>query len=209
MSSPSSYSSSFSSPPCPRLVTRGKAGDHVVIDDLLSSEECDAIIIRCVAWHKARINLGDGEEELDEDERKHMRCYLDDAGLASDLLLRVMHAAPYIGEHGTTYINPRLRVLRYTKGDYFKPHWDGEQEWTSPTGERFVSKFTIIFYLSDSEGNEAGGSTHFCDTGERVVPQKGRALIFVQDETLHEGEEVLYGTKMVARTDIGVLKGRE
>ena len=40
---------SLASPPRAVLVARGKAGDHVVIDDLLSSEECDAIITRGMA----------------------------------------------------------------------------------------------------------------------------------------------------------------
>jgi hypothetical protein len=96
-------------------------------------------------------------------------------------------------------LNPRLRVLRYQPGDYFRPHYDN---WFMRDGT--ISLFTVMLYLNDGYG---GGETVFLDDNDVKfkVPHRGKVgsvLIFEQEELLHEGAELTSGEKYIVRTDI-------
>jgi hypothetical protein len=164
----------------------------VVVDDFLSPDECAALLKKANAqpWHQAMVNVGDGMEELDLEERRHTRTYIDDESFAALVSERVGTRTPH------DFVNPRFRVLKYAPFEYFKPHYDGEQCHLGG-----VSTHTLLVYLCDMPDT---GATHFCDTGVRVYPKMGRALIFRQDDTLHEGEPPSHGIKIVARTDLMV-----
>jgi hypothetical protein len=167
----------------------------VILDDFFTRDEVAALLTRAEAmeWHQARVNVGDGEEELDLEERRHMRTYLDDAKLAADVSSRLRTLAPHVPHD---FVNPRFRVLKYVPGDYFRPHYDGEQE---HMGGR--STHTLLIYLCDMTD---GGATRFCETGMRVLPKAGRALLFKQEDYEHEGEPPISGVKLVMRTDLMV-----
>lgn len=162
----------------------------IVQNGFLTRAECSEIVARAEAqeWHQARINVGDGEEELDLEERRHMRTYLDDAALADVVSKRLQPRVPH------AFVNPRFRVLKYAPGDYFRPHYDGEQ-----THMGGVSTHTVLVYLCDMPHT---GATHFCDLAFRVFPAMGCAVVFKQDDHLHEGEPPTTGTKLVMRTDL-------
>lgn len=96
-------------------------------------------------------------------------------------------------------VNERLSFLRYSKGNFFKPHTDGQL--SLPDGRK--SRVTIQIYLGDD--GVKGGATRILGTKEKyldVEPKKGRALIFQQRGVNHSGEEVTEGLKYTLRTDI-------
>jgi predicted 2-oxoglutarate/Fe(II)-dependent dioxygenase YbiX len=92
----------------------------------------------------------------------------------------------------------RLRFLKYSSGQEFKPHFDGS--YVRDNGER--SYWTLMLYLN--EGCE-GGSTAFLSTHTdekvEVTPRVGRVLIF-QHDLYHSGEPVVSGWKYAMRTDV-------
>jgi hypothetical protein len=65
------------------------------------------------------------------------------------------------------------------------------------------SIYTVVIYLND---DYEGGNTNFLSPGTdhvlfSVSPQQGTALVFNHD-TLHEGTQVITGTKYIMRTEI-------
>ena len=96
-------------------------------------------------------------------------------------------------------INERLSFLRYGKGNFFRPHTDGQLN--LPDGRK--SRVTIQIYLGE-DGVE-GGATRILGTNSKyfdVEPKKGRVLIFQQRGIYHSGEEVTKGVKYAIRSDI-------
>ena len=95
-----------------------------------------------------------------------------------------------------------MRFLKYSPGEYFKPHRDGSYK--RPDGKE-ISFVTIQLYLN--EGFEGGKTTFmsgFNGPSERdvgVTPKIGRVLVF-QHEILHEGSLLMAGTKYTMRTDV-------
>lgn len=92
-------------------------------------------------------------------------------------------------------LNERLRVYRYTPGQAFRWHYDGAFRRNAEE----VSMLTLLIYLSDVV---RGGSTVFQPwTKDVVQPAPGLALLF-EHHVLHQGNEVLEGTKYVLRSDV-------
>lgn len=165
-----------------------------VVDDVFSAAECDALLARCEDWHEAAL----GEEQVvDTTVRKCKRCFVDDPPLAEMLWERVHKHVPERGggRMRAVGLNPRLRVLKYGKGDFFAPHYDG----SFVLGEQ-RSLVTLMLYLSDG-----GALTRFINTkggpDVTVQPKKGRVLLF-DHAILHAGDTQGEGTKCVARTDV-------
>ena len=178
--------------------TEQGADPIIALDDFLTSAEVANLIARAEAqeWHPALINLGDGVEELDVEERRHTRTYVDDPEFAASVsarLKRLVRSAAH------DFVNPRFRVLKYVPGDYFRPHYDGEQE---HLGGR--STHTLLIYLNDLPDT---GATHFTETDIRIFPKRGRAVLFKQEDHEHEGESPMHGVKLVMRTDLMVRNG--
>lgn len=116
---------------------------------------------------------------------------------------------PFIlsGKYSALGVNERFRFLKYSAGQYFKPHFDGTYK--RPDG-RSRSMVTIQIYLN--EGMEGGTTTILSPsiTGEtykeddviaRVVPKVGRILLF-DHNTMHEGSLLTKGVKYTVRTEI-------
>ena len=111
------------------------------------------------------------------------------------------------GKYSALGVNERFRFLKYSAGQYFKPHFDGTYK--RPDG-RSRSMVTIQIYLN--EGMEGGTTTILSPsiTGEtykeddviaRVVPKVGRILLF-DHNTMHEGSLLTKGVKYTVRTEI-------
>lgn len=84
-----------------------------------------------------------------------------------------------------------LRFYKYSPGQRFKMHKDGP--WIEGG---LTSRLTFLIYLNE---DFIGGETDFREF--KVVPQTGRALLFIHD-TWHEGATVEEGTKYVLRSDV-------
>ncbi|TRW98993.1 2OG-Fe(II) oxygenase [Candidatus Methylobacter oryzae] len=100
-----------------------------------------------------------------------------------------------------------IQVLQYRDGQQYKPHHDyfdvtkpGSASHLIRGGQRVG---TFVVYLTDVE---QGGSTIFPNLGVEVRPRKGAAVFFSDvdeqgkpnPETLHGGAPVITGTKIVA-----------
>ncbi|GAA5977383.1 hypothetical protein JCM5350_002447 [Sporobolomyces pararoseus] len=106
-------------------------------------------------------------------------------------------------------LNGNIRCYRYDKGSFFGPHYD-DDFYDSKTGA--TSEWTLLVYLSGIETGVQGGETAFYPNpsrkgnGPAIVPElrAGRALLHRHGRlcSLHEGREVLEGTKWVLRSDI-------
>jgi hypothetical protein len=114
----------------------------VVIDGVLSQEECDTLVAAAEArtggeWERAMVNVGGGFQMLHEQTRKCGRIIWDSRELAAKMWARVEAAVPEIhklynqaGITGNgpwkrketwkmTRLNERMRFLKYTGGEYF------------------------------------------------------------------------------------------
>lgn len=176
------------------------------IDNLLSAEECKQWINAAEqrGFQAALLNTGAGEI-LAEDVRKCRRCMIDDTSVAAELYRRFMHLLPQ-NLPSVTYkpveLNERFRILKYTPGGFFAPHFDGS--YCRPSGhanEGDFSKYTLLIYLQANDGG--CGTRLYGDDGSSydVVPEPGRGLLF-SHSIEHEGLMLTTGHKYIVRTDV-------
>lgn len=130
-----------------------------------------------------------------------------------------------------TRLNERLRFLKYTPGQFFKPHFDGCY-YTDDKSE--ASYMTLQIYLNGPEPSpedglqfadpevspdaanplKGGATRFFSDKSFRaskkggskdiffdVEPRLGRVLVFEQEGMVHSGETISSGVKYTMRTD--------
>jgi len=187
-------------------------------------------------WSPALVNMGGGYEVRDSKYRHSDRIIWDQQEVVDRLWNRCLNA-PGLREQLTVIeddenvlgtvcgdidgekvgerwefrqVNRRMRFLKYTKGQFFRPHCDAAYH--DPGDKIAMTLFTVHLYLNDSvaeAGEEAeliGGATSFLSRDEKrkidVNPKAGRVLIFQHRRLYHSGDEVLAGTKYTMRTDI-------
>lgn len=115
----------------------------VIIDNALTEAECADLIRAAEArtngkWEQAMINVGGGRQKLITDSRDCGRIIWDDRDVVARIWNRVKDCIPDIWflkgmAHVTGYgpvkrrevlamtrLNERMRVLKYTKGQYFR-----------------------------------------------------------------------------------------
>lgn len=188
-----------------------------IIDGLIRREEAEE-------WIKLTESYGYSEALVNgrdfKDIRNSGRCMIDDSAAAAvlyDRIFKVLRSTrfderiePFAmngGRNPAVGVNDRFRFLRYTEGQYFKPHFDGSYQ--RPDG-RSRSMVTVQLYLN--EGMEGGATTilspsvidHDYDEDEviaKVVPKVGRVLLF-DHKTMHEGALLTGGVKYAVRTEI-------
>ncbi|TEB36156.1 hypothetical protein FA13DRAFT_1727721 [Coprinellus micaceus] len=104
--------------------------------------------------------------------------------------------------------NSNIRIYKYTKGQYFGPHYDDSVK-DALTGD--TSEWTLLIYLTGEEDGVQGGETLFHQDQrgkprETITPplKRGSALLHRHgfECMLHEGSPVLKGTKYVLRSDL-------
>ena len=83
-----------------------------------------------------------------------------------------------------------LRFLKYSPGEYFKPHMDGVYATPDASMENGGFKVGDTKVLSNKDD--------MINIGVALRP--GRILVF-QHDILHEGSELKKGTKYTTRTD--------
>ena len=175
------------------------------LDNVLSGAECEDLIKETEdrGYELALINTGGGNQGLRLDVRNSKRCIIDSQERAALIWERIKNHLPQTWKSRPAVgLNERLRFLKYSPGEYFKPHRDGSYQ--RPSGKE-ISFITIQLYLN--EGFEGGNTTFMSsfsgqskgDVG--VVPKIGRILVF-QHDILHEGSLLVQGTKYTMRTDV-------
>ena len=106
----------------------------------------------------------------------------------------------------TSHAEP-ISVLRYLPGEEYKSHYDyftvdeqGMPQVQDTNGQRIV---TVFMYLNKTD---AGGETEFPRLAIKVLPEKGKAVAFLNCDakgqpdldTLHAGLPVIRGEKWLA-----------
>jgi hypothetical protein len=189
----------------------------IVLDNVLTPEECAAWLgyPEREGYEPALLNRG-VKQSYQPDVRHSDRCVIDNPALVADLFQRIeaflpqkLHRPRRLGRRGEivktstfelTGLNERLRFLKYNKGGYFRPHFDGI--YCRPDGSE-MSWMTVMLYFND---DFRGGQTCLLKPGTNAVqhtllPKPGRVFLFEHD-LLHVGEEVVEGTKLCVRTDV-------
>jgi hypothetical protein len=145
-----------------------------------------------VGFEIATINAWEGPR-VDTDVRNNDRVIVDDVALANHLWDRVRDRIPPLRDgRQMRGLNERFRFYRYTPGQKFAWHSDGP--FRRENGE--ISLLTFMIYLNDGYH---GGATRFEWT--EVAGKAGMALVF-DHGLLHEGAELIDGTKYVMRSDV-------
>ena len=178
-------------------------GDYSVqeIPDFLTSEECDRVIgLAGPNLFTSKVYTSDSDLE-DKNVRISDQCWIKDT--ADEF---IAHLSRRISEITGTDIKSQeeLQVVRYKPGGFYKPHFDACNKETDDCtrlnnglGPRFI---TFIIYLNDGFD---GGETFFPQINTKVVPKRGKAVVFynVDDEgeilpkSLHGGLDVKNGEK--------------
>jgi len=180
-------------------------GDDIfVLHDFLTPDECARFIAASEAVGYGDAPIGGSAGIVVKELRNNERVMIDDVATAAELYER---ARPFLPDEFLEWqprgFNERFRYYRYTAGQKFDWHFDGE--FHRDNGEQ--SKYTIMIYLNDTC---TGGETLFHlhegkvedDVADlRVRPSPGKLLAFRHD-VLHTGAVVLDGVKYVMRTDV-------
>lgn len=181
-----------------------------VLEDVFTEEECLEMITwteKNLDYEAALINLGMGEQILNQDARNHLRAMYDSHEMSKIMFDRIREHLPSEEDgYELSCLNERLRFLKYDKpGQNFAPHYDGtyiRDDYSE------ISYLTFILYLNE---DFEGGETNFLNKAafnayeERekfpVGIKSGSVLIF-EHAMLHEGEALRSGTKYCVRTDV-------
>ena len=167
------------------------------IYDILSKEECDAIIDKTeqLGYQSAKIN--NGGIWIESKMRNNESTMFFDKELAASLFDKIKHLLPAKkGDMILDSIDDRFRAYRYNVGEKFDWHMDGATK--KENGDR--SYFTFIIYLNDGY---VGGETGF--DFKSIKGTVGGALLFAH-KILHCGCLVSEGVKYALRTDVMYTK---
>lgn len=175
----------------------------VVLGNLLSDEECDALIAsaRPQLARSLTVATKTGGEELNPDRTSNGMFFArGQTPEVARIEARIARLLNWPVENGEGF-----QVLHYRPGAEYKPHYDyfDPDEPGTPTilqrgGQRLA---TLVIYLSEPT---RGGGTTFPDAGLEVAPVRGNAVFFNYDRphpstrTLHGGAPVIEGDKWVA-----------
>jgi prolyl 4-hydroxylase len=176
----------------------------VVFGNLLSADECDALIERARPKLKrsTTVNAQNGSQEIISDRTSEGTFFQrgEDPFIAN-LEQRVATLMNWPVEKGEGF-----QVLNYQVGaeytphfDYFVPHHAGSAVHTERGGNRVA---TMVLYLNDVPN---GGATYFPGAGLAVAARRGSAVYFrymnggrqLDPLSLHGGAPVLDGEKWI------------
>jgi prolyl 4-hydroxylase len=177
----------------------------ILLGNVLSEEECDAIIAHCgTRYTRSTVTAeADGASVVHEGRTSEMafiqRGEAEVAERIDQRLAALAHWSPECSEP--------FQLQKYGKTQEYRPHFDwldpdsaGHRSHLARGGQRLA---TFILYLCDVE---QGGGTVFPALGLEVFPKKGNALWFLNtdsnhqpdQQTLHGGAPVVSGTKIIA-----------
>ncbi len=175
----------------------------VVFGDLLSAEECEALIEAAKPRMARSLTVATktGGEEVNDDRTSNgMFFQRGENELIRRIEERIGRLVNWPVENGEG-----LQILHYRPGAEYKPHYDyfDPKEPGTPTilkrgGQRVA---TLVMYLAEPE---KGGGTTFPDVALEVYPKRGHGVFFSYDradpstKSLHGGAPVVAGEKWIA-----------
>ena len=175
----------------------------VVLGDLLSVEECEALIAAATPRLARSLTVATrtgGVEVNPERTSNGMFFTRGENPVVQRVEERIARLVnwPVVNGEG-------IQVLQYGPGAEYRPHYDyfDPGEPGTPTilqrgGQRVA---TIVMYLAEPQ---KGGGTVFPDIGLEVAPKRGNAVFFSYDRphpsshSLHGGAPVIAGEKWIA-----------
>jgi predicted 2-oxoglutarate/Fe(II)-dependent dioxygenase YbiX len=177
----------------------------IVHKNILSRETCMDLIKlgESTGFKMANVQLNPTtQSKYAPNIRNNERCIVNSPILTDSIWNLIKEYVPDKNYLGKSYrpigINSELRFLKYTKGNFFKKHYDGTY-----VINNLLNFMTLQLYLNE---NFEGGETKLYDPLDKtntlvVKPTEGMMLIF-DHEIMHEGMHVVNGTKYNIRTDI-------
>jgi len=177
------------------IVTRLKEPLVLVLDNVLSDEECDELI-QLSKDKMQRSKIGATREVNNIRTSSGMFFEESENDLVHCLEKRVSNIMGPSIEYAEG-----LQILNYLPDQEYKAHHDYFSSTSKASKNNRIS--TLIMYLNDVE---EGGETYFPKLGFSVSPKKGMAVYFeyfyknteLNDLTLHGGAPVIKGEKWVA-----------
>lgn len=177
------------------VVTRFEEPLIVVLDNVLSDDECDELI----RMSKDKLNRSKiGATREVNDQRTSSGMFFEDSenDLIATIEKRISTIMNIPIEHGEG-----LQILQYEPGQEYKAHFDFFSSTSKLASNNRIS--TLVMYLNDVE---QGGETYFPKLNLSVTPKKGMAVYFeyfytdqnLNELTLHGGAPVIAGEKWVA-----------
>ncbi|WP_070272417.1 2OG-Fe(II) oxygenase [Duganella sp. HH101] len=177
----------------------------ILLGNVLSDEECDAIIAHCGTRYTRSTVTGeaDGSSMVHEGRTSEMAFIQRGEAEVAERIERRLAALA----HWPAECSEPFQLQKYDATQEYRPHYDwldpdssGHRSHLARGGQRLA---TFILYLSDVE---QGGGTVFPGLGLEVYPKKGSALWFLNTDinhqpdkrTLHGGAPVVSGTKIIA-----------
>lgn len=175
----------------------------LVLDNLLTDEECDTLIKDATPrlTDSSVVETTTGNSVPSENRiSRGMFFQLAETPTVARIEDRLVKMFDWTPKH-----HEGLQVLHYGIGgrydphhDYFLPSTESATKLTAETGQRLG---TVLLYLNTPE---EGGGTQFTDIGLEVAARKGSGVFFSYDRphpstrTLHAGLPVVKGEKWVA-----------
>jgi prolyl 4-hydroxylase len=175
----------------------------VVFGDLLSDEECDALIdaARPRMARSLTVATRTGGQEVNDDRTSNGMFFTrGESEVIARIEARIARLVNWPIENGEG-----IQVLQYGPGAEYKPHYDyfepgepGTPSIVQRGGQRVA---TLVMYLSEPA---RGGGTTFPDIHMEVAPKRGNAVFFSYERphpstrTLHGGAPVIEGEKWIA-----------
>lgn len=171
------------------------------LKNVLTAQECEAIILATerLGYNPSLVDVG-GDKVHMPDFRNSHGCLVKSIPTADEIWKRIQAHVPQVFNGRTAIgLHERLQFLRYHSGQHFDAHRDGGAERSN--GEK--SFLSVQIYLN--QGFQ-GGTTRFLFSDEDhpfhdVVPETGAVLVF-QHSILHQGSEVIEGSKYALRTNV-------
>lgn len=177
----------------------------ILLGNVLSEEECDAIIAHCGnRYTRSTVTAeADGASVVHEGRTSEMAFIQRGEAEVAERIDRRLAALA----HWSPECSEPFQLQKYGKTQEYRPHFDwldpdsaGHRSHLARGGQRLA---TFILYLCDVE---QGGGTVFPSLGLEVFPKKGNALWFLNTDdnhqpdhqTLHGGAPVVSGTKIIA-----------
>ncbi|MYM70026.1 proline hydroxylase [Pseudoduganella sp. FT55W] len=177
----------------------------ILLGNVLSGEECDAIIAHCGARYTRSTVAAesDGASVVHEGRTSEMAFIQRGEAEVAERIDRRLAALA----HWSPDCTEPFQLQKYGKTQEYRPHYDwldpdsaGHRAHLARGGQRLA---TFVLYLCDVA---QGGGTVFPHLGLEVFPKKGNALWFLNTDgryqpdpqTLHGGAPVVSGTKIIA-----------
>jgi hypothetical protein len=180
----------------------------IILDNVFTKKECECLIKLSEEiqenYQMAKVSY-DEEQIIDTSYRNNKRWLNFDKKLAETFFEKIKSYIPIEFEgNPVSCLNECLSFLKYSPGEYFRPHEDGY--YIRPDNSE-MSYITVQIYLNDLDEEDGGSTTFIEDIYNRiyqnynVIPKVGRVLLFEHDIE-HEGSILKNGLKYCIRTDV-------